>query len=76
MPQTLTSTLPTLSPVMDSTAEYTLSCTLPASSNTPWPNWAMTLHSMQTVSQAEFDAGETYVTLMRRNVEALREGLQ
>ena len=34
------------------------------------------LHSMQTVSQAEFDAGETYVTLMRRNVEALREGLQ
>ena len=35
----------------------------------------LTLHSAQTVTQEEFDAGETYVTLMRRNVEALREGL-
>ena len=35
----------------------------------------LTMHSMQTVTQAEFDAGESYVSLMRRNVEALREGL-
>lgn len=35
----------------------------------------LTLHSMQTVSQAEFEAGETYVSLMQKNVEALREGL-
>ena len=35
----------------------------------------LTLHSVQTVSQDEFDAGETYVSLMQRNVEALREGL-
>lgn len=34
-----------------------------------------TLHSIQTVTQDEFDAGETYVTLMRRNVDALRKGL-
>lgn len=33
------------------------------------------LHSMQTVTQAEFDAGETYVSLMRKNLEAVREGL-
>lgn len=33
------------------------------------------LHSMQTVTQSEFDAGETYVSLMTRNLEALREGL-
>ncbi len=36
----------------------------------------LTLHSMQTVSQAEFDAGETYVSLMEKNVGALREGLR
>ena len=36
----------------------------------------LTLHSMQTVSQSEFDAGETYVSLMQKNVEALREGLK
>ncbi len=36
----------------------------------------LTLHSMQTVSQSEFEAGETYVSLMEKNVEALREGLQ
>lgn len=35
----------------------------------------LTLHSMQTVTQAEFDAGESYVTLMGRNAEAVREGL-
>jgi len=35
----------------------------------------LTLHSMQTVTQAEFDAGETYISLMEKNVEALREGL-
>lgn len=35
----------------------------------------LTLHSVQTVTQDEFDAGETYVTLMEKNVEALREGL-
>ena len=33
------------------------------------------MHSLQTVTQAEFDAGESYVSLMRRNVEAVREGL-
>lgn len=33
------------------------------------------LHSIQTLSEADFSAGETYVSLMRRNVEALREGL-
>ena len=30
---------------------------------------------MQTVTQSEFDAGETYVSLMARNLEALQEGL-
>lgn len=35
----------------------------------------LTLHSIQTVTQDEFDAGETYVTLMEKNVVALREGL-
>ena len=35
----------------------------------------LTLHSMQTVTQDEFDAGESYVSLMRGNAEALREGL-
>ena len=35
----------------------------------------LTLHSMQTVSQSEFDAGATWVTLMRANAEALRKGL-
>ena len=33
------------------------------------------LYSMQTVSRADFDAGETYLTLMERNYEALRKGL-
>lgn len=35
----------------------------------------LTMHSMQTVTQDEFDAGETWVSLMTKNVEALREGL-
>ena len=34
-----------------------------------------TLYSMQTVARADFDAGETYLTLMERNYEALRKGL-
>lgn len=33
------------------------------------------LWSMQTVSRADFDAGETYITLMERNYEALKGGL-
>lgn len=36
----------------------------------------LTLHSMQTVSQSEFDAGESYVSIMQRNVEALKAGLE
>ena len=36
----------------------------------------LTFHSCQTVSRAEFDGGATYLSLMERNVEALREGLQ
>ena len=35
----------------------------------------LTLHSMQTVTQDEFDAGETYVSIMTRNLEAVRKGL-
>ena len=35
----------------------------------------VTLRSMQTVSRADFDAGETYVSLMTRNLDALRKGL-
>ena len=34
-----------------------------------------TLWSMQTVSRADFDAGETYVSLMTRNLDTLRKGL-
>ena len=33
------------------------------------------LHSAHNVSQADFDAGVTYIDIMRRNVESLREGL-
>ncbi len=33
------------------------------------------LHSCQTVSRQEFDRGETYISLMWRNVDALKEGL-
>lgn len=33
------------------------------------------IYSCQTVSPADLQAGETYLSLMRRNVEALRKGL-
>ena len=33
------------------------------------------LHSAHTVSQAELDAGATYLTLMRGNLKTLREAL-
>ena len=36
----------------------------------------LTLHSMQTVTQDEFQAGESYVSLMQRNLEALQRGLE
>ena len=36
----------------------------------------LTLHSMQSVTQDEFEAGESYVSLMGRNLEALRRGLE
>ena len=35
----------------------------------------VTLYSLQTVSRADFDAGETYVSLMTRNLDTLRKGL-
>lgn len=35
----------------------------------------LTLHSLQTVTQDEFAAGETYVSIMWKNVEAVRKGL-
>ncbi len=35
----------------------------------------LTFHSCQTVSRQEFDSGETYLSLMWCNVEALKEGL-
>ncbi len=34
-----------------------------------------TLWSLQTVSRADFDAGETYVSMMERNLKALERGL-
>ena len=34
-----------------------------------------TLYSLQTISRADFDAGETYVSMMERNLAALGEGL-
>lgn len=33
------------------------------------------LQSMQNVTEADFSAGETYLSLLRRNIEALKEGL-
>lgn len=33
------------------------------------------IYSLQTVSRADFDAGETYLTLMERNLKALEGGL-
>ncbi len=35
-----------------------------------------TFYSCQTVSREDFNRGETYLSLMRRNVDALKEGLQ
>lgn len=35
----------------------------------------VTLHSIQNVTADEFEAGETYVTIMQKNIEALRKGL-
>lgn len=35
----------------------------------------LTFYSCQTVSRADFDRGETYLSLMQKNVEALKEGL-
>lgn len=35
----------------------------------------LTLQSAQNLSEADFAAGATYVSLMRENIEALREGL-
>ena len=35
----------------------------------------MTFYSCQSISRADFDAGETYLSLMRRNVDALKEWL-
>lgn len=34
-----------------------------------------TFHSIQNVTEAEFSGGETYVSLMKKNVEALKEGI-
>ncbi len=34
-----------------------------------------TLYSLQTLSRADFDAGETYLTMMERNLTALERGL-
>jgi len=33
------------------------------------------MHSVQTVRRSEFDAGESYVTLMRKNLAAIEKGL-
>ena len=35
----------------------------------------LVFHSIQNVSEDEFAAGESYVSLMRKNIEALKEGL-
>lgn len=35
----------------------------------------LTFHSLQNVTQSEFEAGETYVSIMWKNVEALERGL-
>lgn len=34
-----------------------------------------TFYSMQNISEADFSAGETYVSLMTKNIEALKEGI-
>lgn len=33
------------------------------------------MHSVQTVTRSEFNDGETYVSLMKKNLEAIRKGL-
>ena len=35
----------------------------------------LTMQSMQTITQDDFDAGKTYVSMMRENAEALEKGL-
>lgn len=35
----------------------------------------LTFHSIQNVTETDFSAGETYISLMQRNADALREGL-
>ena len=35
----------------------------------------LTMQSMQTLAQADFDAGASWVSIMRENVEALKKGL-
>lgn len=35
----------------------------------------LTLHSIQNLSMADFEAGENYISLMRRNLDALERGL-
>lgn len=35
----------------------------------------LTFHSVQNLTEADFNAGETYLSLMQRNLEALKEGL-
>lgn len=35
----------------------------------------LTFHSCQSISREDFDAGETYLSLMWKNTEALKEGL-
>ena len=35
----------------------------------------LTLHSAQTVTQEEFESGESYVTLMEKNLDAIAKGL-
>lgn len=35
----------------------------------------LTFHSVQNLTEADFNAGETYLSLMQRNLEAMREGL-
>ena len=35
----------------------------------------LTMQSMQTVSQEDFESGATYVSIMEENIEALRKGL-
>ena len=36
----------------------------------------LTMHSLQTVTQSEFEAGESYVSIMRKNADALARGLE